>query len=567
MRLILLTIGLAALVVIGSVAQGGVPCPITEPTLATPCPNPRPASPIDMQLIVEPSAKGLGPLRVGQSLALVAYVASRLTLRAEVTFWVGGRLVGQESVNIRANCPPESPVCILGTQSVQVPWTAEPGRQTVTARLLTLSRSLALTILGPGLQEGLDFASEELLVKFKPEATPAQIQEITQRLGTQIIKIFELTQIYHLRVLDRLSVAAKVAQFGRELLVEFAEPNGYWYFQQPPNDPHFPAQWNLHNTGQRHPSADKFLIFGGTAQGTAGADIGALRAWAQTTDSSSVVIAVLDSGVLEHPELKANLFLDGARDFAKGDSVPDDPFGHGTFVAGIMASVGNNDQELAGLLWKAKLWPLKLSEEARFSWSVLVVALEHTMVQKRAGLAVRVINFSAGGSERSQSVQTALDLVSQEGLLFVTAAGNYGKDLEREPFYPCSYPHETILCVAASNNRDELASWSSFGARTVDLAAPGEDILGLLITKPDNFLKLPRTRALPELSPWLAVAGGTSYATAHVTGVAALLWARCPAKSALEVRRLLLDAVEKKSSFAGKVSSGGRLRWPEDLAC
>jgi hypothetical protein len=426
MRLTLLAVGLGMLLFVGGAAQGGVPCPITEPTLATPCPNPRPASPIDLQLIVEPSAKGLGPLRGGQSLALVAYVASRLSIITEVTFWVNDRLVGRQPVTIRANCPLEGPVCIIGTQSVQVNWTAEPGQHLVTARLLTLSRSLPVNILSAALREGLDFAPEELLVQFKPEATPAQIEEIIARLRTQVIQVFALSQIYHLRILDRLPVAEKVAQFGREALVQFAEPNGQWYFQQQPNDPYFPAQWNLHNTGQRHPSADKFLIFGGSAQGTAGADIGAMRAWAQVKDSSALVIALLDSGVAPHPELRENL------------------------------------------------WP---------------------------------------------------------------------------------------------NSKDELAGWSSWGARTVDLAAPGEDIVGLLIERPDNFLKLPRTRALPELSSWLAVAGGTSYAAAHVTGLSALLWARCPTKSALEIRNLILNAVEKKSAFAGKVASGGRLRWPESLAC
>jgi hypothetical protein len=81
--------------------------------------------------------------------------------------------------------------------------------------------------------------------------------------------------------------------------------------------------------------------------------------------------------------------------------------------------------------------------------------------------------------------------------------------------------------------------------------------VGLLIERPDNFLNLPRTRALPELSSWLAVAGGTSYAVAHVTGLSALLWARCPTKSALEIRNLIINAVEKKSAFAGKVASAG----------
>ncbi|MCX8103877.1 MAG: S8 family serine peptidase [Candidatus Bipolaricaulota bacterium] len=567
MRLVLLAFGLLALMLgIGTAQTGVPPCPPTGP-LATPCPQPTPRQPVDLQLIIEPE-KGLGPLRVGQPLALIAYVATRLTLRSEVQFFVDDRLLDRQTLSVTANCPPEGQRCTLGLRALHTRWIAEAGRHTVTVRLVavSLSRSLTFDVLDLPLQESTDFLQAELLVKFKPDATPEQIQEIIQRLGTQIVQVFELTRIYHLRITDGTPVRVKVAQFQREPLVEFAEPNGYWYYQQP-NDPLFPYQWNLHNTGQRHPSADKFLIFGGTSQGTPGADIGAVRAWAQITDGSSVVIALLDSGVFEHSDLKANLLLRGTRDFARNDALPDDLFGHGTFVASVITALGNNSEEIAGLAWRAQLWPLKLSEEARFSWSVLIAALEHTIVQKRAGLPVRIVNLSAGGSERSQGVHTALDLIAHEGLLLVTAAGNYGRDVDREPFYPCNYPHEILLCVAASNSRDELANWSSWGARTVDLAAPGEDILGLLIEKPENFLKLPRTRAIPELSPWIAVASGTSYATAHVTGLSVLLWALCPAKTAREVRQILLDSVEKRSAFAGKVASGGRLRWPERRPC
>lgn len=567
MRSVLLAVGLIALVLGSGAAQMSfVPCPPTG-TLATPCPQPTPRQPVDLQLVIEPDAKGLGPLRAGQPLTLIAYIATRLTLRSEVQFLIDGRLLDRQTFTVTANCPPEGQLCTLGLRTLQARWIAEAGRYTVTARLIAplLSRSLTFDVLGSAPQEGTDFVSAELLVRFKPEAAPEQIQEIVQRLSTQVVQFLALTRIYHLRITDGRPVREKVAQFQREPLVDFAEPNSYWYFQQP-NDPLFPYQWNLHNTGQRHPSADKFLIFGGTSQGTSGADIGALRAWAQITDSS-VIIALLDSGVFEHPELKANILRRGARDFFRNDEVPDDLFGHGTFVASIIAAVGNNSEELAGVAWRAPLWPLKLSEEPRFSWSVVVAALEYTIVQRRAGLAVRLINFSAGGSERSQSVHTALDLIHQEGLLVVTAAGNYGRDVEREPFYPCSYPHEMIICVAASNNRDELAGWSSFGARTVDVAAPGEDILGLLLEKPENFLKLPRTRALPELSPWIAVASGTSYAAAHVTGLGALLWALCPAKTAREIRQIILDSVEPRASLANRVASGGRLRWPERRPC
>lgn len=531
-RLVLLAIGLVALVVGAGSGQ--------EP------------APIEMQLFVEPAVKGLGPLRPGQELELTAVVTARRTLISQIGFYANGRLIGAQLIQI----------FIAGTAAAQARWTTQPGLHRLEARLLQMARALTITVLSPQLQEGLDFAPGELLVKFKPAATLAQIQEITQRLGTEIVKVLALTEIYHLRIADGTPVTDKVAQFGREPLVEFAEPNGFWRFQQTPNDPRFPEQWHLKNTGQEHPTANRFLIFGGTGRGTPGADINIVRAWAQITDGSSVVIALPDSGIAQHLDLSENLLLTGARDFARHDHIPDDLLGHGTFVASIIAALGNNNRELTGILWRAKVWPLKLSESERFSWDIAIAALEHTLLQKRAGLAIRIINFSAGGREFSQSVKRTLDLVQQENLLFVTAAGNFGKDLEREPFYPCSYPHEVILCVAASNSRDELASWSSWGAQSVEVAAPGEDILGLLVS--GEFLKLPRTRAI---SSEVAVAGGTSYAAAQATGLAALLWARCPAQSALEIRRLLVDSVEKRSSLAGKVASGGRLRWPESFAC
>nr|BAL59188.1 hypothetical conserved protein [Candidatus Acetothermum autotrophicum] len=451
---------------------------------------------------------------------------------------------------------------------------------------------------------GAEFVDQELLVRFKETVSPQQAQTIISELGTRIKRFFEIFRIYHLEIVDGTDVPTKVKQFQARGEVDVAEINGVWCLTSPPapprneegsspfsrreggqggrsaspNDPGFAMQWNLLNQGQ------SYLVARGTeSRGRSGADIGIMRAWEQNrTDSSAVLVGVIDSGAdVAHPDLAINLRPEFGFDFVQNDEAEEDNIGHGTFVSSVIGAVGNNSAGLVGVSWRAALVPLKAADKLSFfqrvlrmiggvTWDNFLQAMERAIRLRAAGHNLRVINFSAGGPLQSDLLDDVIRLAGERGMLFVTSAGNDGRALEKDPIYPCAYGLETMLCVAASTSEDKLASFSNFGPRVVHLAAPGADVVGLIPAglKPESetLLGSAESRALPNF-PTVAVSNGTSFAAPHVSAVAALLWASCPALGVADVRRAILESVERRPELAGKVQTGGRLRWPEKLPC
>jgi hypothetical protein len=436
-------------------------------------------------------------------------------------------------------------------------------------------RSTKVTLPRPG----AEFIDQELLVRFKEGVTPEQAQAIIAQLGTRIKRFFELFRIYHLEITDRTDVLTKIKQFQARPEADVAEINGVWCLAGTPNDPGFAMQWNLSNQGQVHPVAR-----GTESRGRIGSDIGIRRAWDQNrTDSSSVLIGVIDSGAdVAHSDLAINLRPEFGFDFVQNDETEEDNIGHGTFVSSVIGAVGNNNQGLAGVSWRAAMVPLKAADKLSFfqrvlrmiggvTWDNFLQAMERAIKLKMEGHNLRVINFSAGGPLKSDLLDDVIRLAGEQGMLFVTSAGNDGRNLETSPIYPCAYGLENMLCVAASTDDDRLASFSNFSAKIVHVAAPGADIVGLIPSglKPEaeTLLGSVESRALPNLST-VAVSNGTSFAAPHVTGVAALLFASCPATiTVADIKRAILDAAERKPELAGKVLTGGRLRWPEKTPC
>ena len=312
-----------------------------------------------------------------------------------------------------------------------------------------------------------------------------------------------------------------------------------------PNDPSFGQQWGLHNTGQ--------VVNG--AKGTAGADINAPAAWGVASDSRSVVVAELDSGVdYQHPDLAANIWsnpggVGGCAAGTHGFNVvantcdPLDDFGHGTQVAGVLGAVGNNGAGIAGVAWRTTILPVKWTDSAGHgSTARLIRALEWVLSAKAAGVNIRVANDSPvfSGTGFSQALSAELDKLAANGILFVTAAGNNKSNNDTAPRYPCDYGKANELCVAATEQHDRLASFSNFGATTVDLAAPGNNIFTTNLGGGYVFNK------------------GGSFAAPLVSGTAALvLSVQDISASALKAR--ILGGVDPLVSLAGKVRSGGRL--------
>ncbi|HQZ82812.1 MAG TPA: S8 family serine peptidase [Pyrinomonadaceae bacterium] len=420
----------------------------------------------------------------------------------------------------------------------------------------------------------------EVLVRFKKGTTLEQIREIAFKNNDRVDD--EIEAVNGLVVIDDLDDAdaeAVAKQYSALSNVEYAEANITITLDEPiqkdaprdlvyrdaqpnqPNDPNFAEQWALNNLGQN----------GGTER----ADIDALKAWQVSKGSPDVVVAVLDSGVdYRHADLADNIWtrpdnvpryyddelgsiedthgfdgtlIDGGpAAFEKGmgtlQSDPMDDNGHGTHCAGIIGAVGNNGIGVAGVNWNVKIMPLKfLGRGGTGSTEKAIEAINYAIDRKKAGVNIRVISASWGSTTNSRALKDTIKAAGDAGILFVAAAGNDGSNTDTWPHYPSSYKLPNLISVAAVDRNDALTSFSNFGVKTVDLAAPGKDILSTWLG--DDYREI----------------SGTSMATPFVSGVAALLISQSPNISVKELRKKLLDSVDKRDDLKGKVATGGTL--------
>jgi subtilisin family serine protease len=240
-------------------------------------------------------------------------------------------------------------------------------------------------------------------------------------------------------------------------------------FDTPPDDPLFPNLWGLRNTAQQVQAPTPFT-------GLAGVDLGATGAWATTQGSADVSVAIVDSGaVMDHPDLVANLRATGARNFmpaADGTVDPDavgDTVDHGTHVAGTIGAVGNNGLGVTGVAWTVGMTPVRVGDHRDTPPGPFLEGLAY------AGKKARVVNISMGFP--ADIMEAATDVIAANpNTLFVAAAGNDASDNDETPQVPCNVPRPNVLCVAAINADGAPAWFTNFGARSVDVAAPGVDI-------------------------------------------------------------------------------------------
>jgi subtilisin family serine protease len=292
--------------------------------------------------------------------------------------------------------------------------------------------------------------------------------------------------------------------------------------------------------------------------------IDAQNAWTISKGSSSVVVAVIDTGVdYNHPDLAANIwtnpgeiagngidddhngFLDDVHgyDFANHDGNPMDDNGHGTHVSGTIAAVGNNGRGVSGVNWSSSIMALKFmnAQGAGYLSDAIAAVNYATMMRTQYGVNVRVDNNSWGGGGFSAALQSAIQASNQAGILFVAAAGNSAANNDAVAQYPANYDSPNVISVAALAQNGQLASFSNYGATSVDIAAPGVSIYS---TVPNNGY---------------AYYSGTSMAAPQVSGVAALCWAAAPNASVADVRNAILRGADTVAALNGKVASGGTL--------
>lgn len=339
--------------------------------------------------------------------------------------------------------------------------------------------------------------------------------------------------------------------------VLYAEPDYLLEAFATPNDARFGDLWGLHNVGQDGGNAD--------------ADIDAPEAWNRTTGSPDVVVAVIDTGIdYTHPDLAANMFrnvadcdANGVDDDANGwiddcygidtandDADPFDDNRHGTHVAGTIGATGNNGVGVVGVNWTTRLLACKfLSASGSGATSDAVACLDYVKQMKDRGVNVVATNNSWGGGGYSRALVDAIDAQRESGILFIAAAGNSSYDVDRGGIYPAGLFLPNLVAVAATTDRDALADFSNFGHRSVHLGAPGD---GIVSTVPGGGYASLR---------------GTSMATPHVTGVAALLAADDPSRDWRAIRNLLLTSGDAVAAMGGRTLSGTRLNAMGALGC
>ena len=350
---------------------------------------------------------------------------------------------------------------------------------------------------------------------------------------------------------DLKSIAAGLAADPR---VQYVEANTILHANEVrPNDPKFKDLYALKNTGK-----------GG---GIAGADIHATEAWDVSTGSRLVVVGIIDTGVdYTHPDIMPNLWtnpgesgLDAAGHDKRTNGIDDDHNGfvddwhgwnfvnntnnatddneHGTHVAGTIGANGNDGIGVVGVNWNVSLVPLKFLD-ASGSGSLA----DATRAIDYAGtLGLTLTSNSWGGGGFSETMKAAIEGNKSKGVLFIAAAGNDGVDNDHSPHYPASYALDNVVSVAATDNRDELASFSCYGKTSVHLGAPGVNIVS----------------SVP--GGGYAALSGTSMATPHVAGAAALIKAVFPSATAADIKARLINSVDPIDALEDKALSGGRL--------
>lgn len=327
------------------------------------------------------------------------------------------------------------------------------------------------------------YQAGELLVKYKPHSEPILRSSLHSAGIVRSTRPIGHSRIHRVVLEPGTTVAQALEIYANDPNIDVVEPNYLIHAQAMPNDIEFPQQWGLYNTGQ--------AVSGSI--GTAGNDIDALQAWDIITDSTQVIVAVLDTGCdINHLDLAANIwrnpgeiagdgidndrngFIDDVHgwDFADTNNNPFDASGHGTHVAGIIAAAGNNKLGITGVAWNARIMPVRVMNSFDIGTTADAIDAIHYAVENGA----KIINCSWGSSSYSAALRHT---IAESDALFICAAGNNGNDADKTPYYPAGYDSPNIISVAASDQKGQLAWFSNYGTLAIDVAAPGTRIYSL----------------------------------------------------------------------------------------
>jgi len=416
----------------------------------------------------------------------------------------------------------------------------------------------------------------ELLIRFRPASNFAQLKgsstaslrvafsgrsiqvEIESFAGSALVEGLMIGKVAEANAVDAI-----IALQARPDVL-YAESNHVRYVNAVPNDPQYIDQFALKNSPAN------------------GAGISAESAWDTTTGNHAVVVGVIDSGIdINHLDLKDNIFVNAAEipnngidddnngfiddvngwDFLNHDKTVFDNAdvdAHGTHVAGTIGARGNNGLGIAGVNWDVQLMPLKAFGLESGTDASLLEAYAYAKMMRQRGVNLRVLNNSYGGQGFSQALQDGVKELGDAGILFVAAAGNDTTNNDFIPQYPASLDLPNVISVAASTKFGQFASvFSNKGPQSVHLAAPGEDIVS---TTPHGYAGQGLIAGKTEGDgSTYSLFSGTSMATPHVSGAAALACAAAPGISLEKLRAAILFNGDESGNFANTVITGARL--------
>jgi subtilisin family serine protease len=389
------------------------------------------------------------------------------------------------------------------------------------------------------------YAADQVIVRAAPDVGPDQLARVLRSEGLHLRRqIAEGVFSVQTREADLDAVPRALATLGQlGPLVAQAEPDGVGFGGgAPPNDPYFPEQWNLANTGQ--------------LGGIPGTDIRALGLWDVWQRAAGVKVAVLDTGLdFTQPDLQG---LDWTGyDFVNDDANPSDDHGHGTAVTGVILANTGNGLGIAGVTTGVRLLVVKVLDAGNEgSTSDLIAGLAYARTNGAAVMNLSLVGYPPPGEFPSEDTLLAqqLALCQSAGIVLCISAGNNGTDNDLTPNYPSSYTNANIIAIGGhsrSNTRwNGTNSPSNYGATSVDLFAPGRGV-------PTTVR--PGTGFLPAAGGDYAYYTGTSIATPHVTGTAAVLKALNPTWGATQIKEAILRSVKTNAAYTGLCLSGGRL--------
>lgn len=318
--------------------------------------------------------------------------------------------------------------------------------------------------------------------------------------------------LIYLKSKEKMDVINTVYKLLNNPYVVYAEPDHLYEPDIIPNDPDFKYLWGMPN-------------------------IKSPFAWNYTTGNYKTVVGVLDSGIdANHPDLKDNLWFQGpffnGWNFVDNNNCPIDVTGHGTHVAGTIGAVGNNCIGIAGVCWNVQIASFKIGDN-RIDLAAAISAIYFSNMMN-----IPILNNSWGGRTYSPILKYAIEHYNG---LFIASAGNSSNNNDLLPSYPASYNSDNIISVAASTPENTLSSFSNYGAKNVDIAAPGTDILST------------------SLNGEYSYKNGTSMAAPHVAGAAALLKSYMPFLTTFELKHIILLSCTKHPNLVNKLLTGGIL--------